>query len=215
MEFYIIEEKAFTSNFAYGEEVEPLNYGDPYYCHTCGKPISMKKWLPPYRVVLEKPVYGDFVYGSFTEMLASEGFINAYKNSNLKGITDFHPVEIVKVKRKKKKDPEPPEYYKVQIVRSNTSIDEKASCFEREFNVGQAYCTVCQTGGVIKSFKGIHIVESTWTGEDVFYATGLPGGIIVTQDFVDFVTSNKFTNIEFIESKKYRPLWAGGPPPEL
>lgn len=210
MDFYIIDKKTFTSSFSVAEKAEPIIYADPDYCNKCKKPMSMKKWLPPYRVILENQIYGDFIYGSFTEMLASEKFMSAYKKSSLKGIADFHLVKIVKIRHKKKNDLKPPQYYKIQIIRTETLIDEKLSSFEREFDFGQTYCETCRIGGVINSFNGIFLIESTWTGEDIFYAKGLPGEIIVTQDFVDFASNCKFTNIDFVKAIKYRPLWAGG-----
>jgi hypothetical protein len=215
MEFYVIENKRFISRYAYAEEVEPIKYGDPDYCNVCGKPLNIKKWLPPYKVVLEKPVFGDFIYGSFSEMLVSERFMNEYKMSGLKGIISFHPVEIVKVKNKKNTHPTPPQYFKIQIIRSETAIDEKASGFKREFSGEDIYCKFCQNGGIIKSFKGIFIKESSWTGEDVFYAKGLSGTIFATQYFADFLMKYGFSNIELIKSKQYWPVWAGGPPPKL
>ena len=210
MEFFIVDKKRFTSNYAFGEEADPVILGEPDYCEICGKPISLRKWLPPHKVILEKPVYGDFVFGGFSEMLVSKRFMQLYKEKKLKGIQSFFPVQIVKIRRKRENSPEPPQYYKIEIKRTNTLIDEKASGLKREFDKGQTFCKICQTGGIIKTFNGIYIQENSWTNEDIFYASGLPGEIIVTQSFVDFVKDNKFTNITFVNSKEYKPLWAGG-----
>ena len=43
-----------------------------------------------------KPVYGDFVFGSFSKFLVSEWFKKKYETSRLTGIVSFEPVEIVK-----------------------------------------------------------------------------------------------------------------------
>ncbi len=142
MDFYVIDKKRFISKFAYADVAEPQNLGAPDYCTSCNTPISLKKWLPPYKVVFEKPVYGDFTYGSYTEMLVSERFMESYNETNLKWILAFYPVEICKVKRKKSKNSEPPPYYKIDIIRTNTLIDQELSQFIREFDDDQSFCKI-------------------------------------------------------------------------
>lgn len=203
MKFYIFENLRFISDFAYGEEVKPINRGEPDYCPVCRSPLSMMKWLPPHRVKLEKPVYGDFVFGTFTEMLVSESFKDVYEKSEIRGITAFHPVEIVKVNRLRPNSPKPPQYYYIEIKRTETKIDEVASHF---FWERKPKCSECRSG-VIKSLNSVFIKSETWTGEDIFYAKGLPGIIIVSQKFVDFVLENGFTNAKFIPSEDYQESW--------
>ena len=51
------------------------------------------------------------------------------------------------------------------------------------------------------------MIPDTWSGEDIFFPTGLSGAIVVSQRFVDFVNSNKLTNINFTPAKQYIPSW--------
>ena len=81
--------------YAYGEQVNQET-GDFEKCDICGSPISMRRWLPPLKVKLSKPVYGDFVFGSISKFLVSECFEKKYETSRLTGIVSFEPVEIVK-----------------------------------------------------------------------------------------------------------------------
>jgi hypothetical protein len=222
MKFYIFDQPRFTSSYAYGEKVEPINLVDEKkdICPGCKRSLDGIRWLPPYRVSLEKPKYADFIYGTFDTMLVSENFKNRYEGSGLRGITAFHPVEIVKIGRLKPDSPPPPKYYYIEIIRTKTRIDEERSQLVRELDEGEDYCKVCRIGGEIKSYRGAYIIESTWTGEDIFFTMSfLPGTIFVTQRFVDFVKENNFTNVNFIPAKGYMfsypaSHWVEMPPEE-
>ena len=64
----------------------------------------MRTWLPPYRVELE--LYGqglgDFVEGPGQYVLISERVAEAFRAEGLTGLLGFHPVEVVRVRRKRK-----------------------------------------------------------------------------------------------------------------
>lgn len=204
MKFFVMNIKRFNdTEFAYGEQVE-LVTGDFEKCVDCGLPIGMRKWLPPLKAKLSKPFYGDFVYGTFTTFLASENFKQKYENACLNGIITFEPVEITKVVGKKTNSPIPPQYYYVTVINSKTRIDEVKSSFIRD---GEVECNTCRIGGTISSYKGIYIDQSTWDGEDIFYPIGLPGTLIVSQRFYEFVVNNNFLNIDLIPANEYEPSW--------
>jgi hypothetical protein len=46
-------------------------------------------------------------------------------------------------------------------------------------------CEECNLDGLIKRFRRVVLVPDTWSGEDVFFARGLPGTIITSQKFYD------------------------------
>ncbi|NMA65480.1 MAG: hypothetical protein GX957_04460, partial [Clostridiaceae bacterium] len=59
----------------------------------------------------------------------------------------------------------------------------------------------------MKSLKGIFFEDNTWSGEDIFFPIGLPGTIVVSERFVDFVRDYGFSNINFIPAEEYIPSW--------
>jgi hypothetical protein len=204
MNFYIINNNLFDdSRYAYGEEMDH-HTGNYEKCNVCGKPISMRKWMPPLKAKLSKPLYGDFVFGTFSNFLTSERFKKGYMNSGLKGIKAFEVVEIIKIGHMNKNSPQPPIYYNVLITISGAKIDEEKSVFVRE---GEIDCDFCRVGGIIKSFKRIIIKEYTWEGYDIFHTTILPGTVIVTQKFYDFVKFNNYTNIDLVPAETYSTPW--------
>ncbi len=204
MSFYVINMHLFDDKkYAYGEQVDQKT-GDFEKCDICGSAISMRKWLPPLKVKLSKPSYGDFVFGTFTTFLVTEDFKREYEISGLTGIVSFESVEIVKVNRNRDSSSKMPTYYYVSIVRSKAVIDEIKSKIKRD---GDIRCNYCRTGGVIKSLKGIFFEDNTWSGEDIFFPIGLPGTIIVSEKFVNFVKHNGFSNVDFIPAEEYIPSW--------
>ena len=79
MNFYILNRNRFNdTEYAFGEPIQ-LKTGDFDKCEVCESPISMRKWLPPLKVKLSKPSYGDFVFGTFATFLASEQFMQKYQ----------------------------------------------------------------------------------------------------------------------------------------
>lgn len=203
MKFYVINNHLFEdTEFAYGEEFnDDFNTGDAERCDKCGAALTSLKWLPPYEVKLSNPVFGDFVFGTIEPFLVSEHFKNEYEKSNLKGIQNFAPVTIKEVNNNRTKE-QPPNYFLVNIRLSETLIDEEKSNLKRE---GKTQCPECRMGGIIKGFKGLYLLESSWNGEDIFYAKGLPGTIFVSERFKNFVEDRNISNIELIEAEKATP----------
>ncbi|MBN1204401.1 MAG: hypothetical protein JXB05_05710, partial [Myxococcaceae bacterium] len=79
----------------------------------------MLTWLPPYRVELELygQELGDFVRGPGSSFLVSERMASAFQAEGLTGLLDFHPAEVLRVRRKRK-GPKPssvPTYFVVNV----------------------------------------------------------------------------------------------------
>jgi hypothetical protein len=200
MKFYIIENHIFDdTKYAYGEQVDVIA-GDFDKCEQCGSPVSMRKWLPPRKFKLSKPSYGDFVFGTFPAFLVSERFRKEYERSGLNGIVNFEDVEVVKIMGKRLNLLQPPRYFNVTIVRSKALIDEEKSKLIRN---EEPQCNFCRTS-IIKSFNGVFLSPNTWGGEDIFYARGLPGTIILSERFREFVLKHNFTNINLVPAEDYK-----------
>lgn len=185
--------------FAYADCVDKET-GDFKKCPVCGGGTSTRKWLPPIKIKLSKPKYGDFIFGAFSTFMCSQRFKKEYELAGLQGIEEFEPVEIVKVNRKKKDAPGPPLYYLASVMISTVRVDEANSYFNWE---SEPTCNACRADGFINGLNGFTIDESTWNNEDLFYAVGLPGTIVVSRRFYDFIKDNGFTNLTLTKTEEY------------
>ena len=66
--------------------------------------MGMLTWLPPYHGVLELygASLGDFVETTGYDFLISERLAEAFRAEGLTGLLGFHPVEVVRVRRRRK-----------------------------------------------------------------------------------------------------------------
>jgi len=190
------------------DTVEPDNLGDPPPCLKCGKTIGMLTWLPPYRAELE--LYGrgpgDFVEGHGYEVLVSERMAKAFRGEGLTGLLGFHPVEVVRVRRKKK-DPKlgtVPSYFVAAPCLGRGAVDEARSHLRRDKLVT---CPECRSTGV-DTIHGFTLEPGTWQGEDVFRPRGLQGDIVVSERFAAFVKRHGLTNMRLIPTEEY--VWDPG-----
>ncbi|HEX5746364.1 MAG TPA: DUF1629 domain-containing protein [Archangium sp.] len=173
----------------------------------------MLAWLPPYRVNLE--LYGqglgDFIAGTGYSVLISERFADAFRAEGLTGLLGFNPVEVVRVKRKRK-GPKPgavPRYFAVTVCFSRAAVDDGRSRVRRLVPVT---CPECRDPGR-DSIHGFTLEPGTWQGEDVFRPRGLQGCILVSERFVEFVKRHGLTNMKLtpIEEYIWDPLRLGPP----
>jgi hypothetical protein len=175
--------------------------GDAPLCSACGKPIGMLPWLPPCRAEIEfwSNRAGDIAFGPGDELLVSNRFAKLYKESELCGLSGFDPVEIVKVKHRRGQVKDIPNYYCVRIARSRTVIDHEASglILKEPWT-----CEECRVG-MMKRTKRVVFEDNSWSGEDVFFARGLPGIIIASEKFRDFFMEKNINNGLLIECSKY------------
>jgi hypothetical protein len=161
-------------------------------CENCGLAVGSLTWLPPYRVELELwgESFADVAFSGASDLLISERFKHIYQTARLQGVKGFEPVEIVKVKfRKRKHKAQPPKYFHVSILRDSARVDDQLSGLERE---EPSTCLECGSSGAVK-YQRISLVEGTWSGLDVFYARGLPGIILVSNRFEESYRINKIT----------------------
>ena len=184
-------------------DVEPKHYGEALRCPSCREFISMIPWLPPHRAELEVwgKAYGDIAFGSGDEELVSERFVNLYRTSGLTGLGVFHEVEITKVIRRggsRLRNP-PPKYYCVTVERSRAAIDIEASGLVLE---EPPTCDVCK-GGLIIRTKRVILEPETWSGEDIFFARGLPGNIITSERFKEFFEKNQINNGILVPAEEF------------
>lgn len=194
-------------------EAEPVNLERAARCPRCDGVIGMKTWLPPYRCELELhgQALGDFVRGPGDQVLISEKMAEAFQAEGLTGLLGFHPVEISRVlKRRRRMEPGAmPRYLVVAPCFGRGAVDEAHSLLRRKEPMT---CPECRYTGM-DSINGFVLEPGTWQGEDVFRPRGIPGCIVVSERFAQFVQRHGFTNIKLIPTEDYiwDPLHLGPP----
>jgi len=63
-------------------------------------------------------------------------------------------------------------------------------------------CTECRATG-IDAIHGFVLEPGTWQGEDIFRPRGLPGDIVVSERFKDFVERHGLTNMVLTPTEYY------------
>jgi hypothetical protein len=213
--FFVLEKDAIGSRYDVDvEKAEPVNREEGVACPRCGDPIGMMKWLPPYRVelFLHGEELGDFIEAPGDDLLVSERFVQAFRAEGLTGLEGFHPVEVVRVRRKRRSlNPfQVPHYLAVtacfgraalDLARSHIRYDEPPKCEECRYTDKRA-------------IYGFALEPGTWQEEDIFRPRGMQGRLVVSERFARFVERHGFTNMVLIPTEKlvWDPLELGPPP---
>ncbi|HEX5752910.1 MAG TPA: hypothetical protein VFZ09_42295 [Archangium sp.] len=188
--------------------------GEAPRCHLCGSFIGMRVWLPPRRgaLMLYREGFGDFVDAGGDDYLVSARFVEAFRAEGLTGLSDFDPVEIVRVRTRRRSAPKlPPPYFHTVPIFGGAAVDEARSRVRRHKPID---CDWCRETNV-PSIHGFTLEQ--WRGEDVFFARGMPGNPIVSERFVRFVERHQLTNMKLLPTEEYTwdPMGLGPPRPEL
>jgi len=205
---------AFGSPYDTSFEREGDVMGEPPRCPHCGDIVGLLTWLPPYtgKLNLHGQDFGDFVKGPGNGLLLSERLVDAFRKEGLTGLSGFHPVEMLRVRRQRRgpKPPVVPRYFYVSPAYGRAVIDAAHSRIRRSEPIS---CTYCRATGV-DAIHGFSLEPGSWQGEDVFRPRGLHGEIVVSERFAQFVTQHGFTNMLLTPTEElvWDPL-ALGPPP--
>lgn len=204
MSYYIVNNNyAYSNNYATGDVKGKLNSGNALKCKKCNKYISKLEWLQPFNIKVNSSKVGDFIFGTFNDLIVSEKFKDLYLKSNLFGISEFLPVNVY-IKNSKVSTL----FYLPKIILENTRIDFKKSNISIINDI--EYCDLCQLGGIeIKYMNGIKFENEDNFKYDIFKSIFV-GKEIVSEKFLQFVESNNLTNLEVIECKNYIPKWILG-----
>lgn len=213
--FFALEADVWGPHDTQFDTVEPVNLGDPPPCPRCNDSLGMLPWLPPYRAELELHGrgLGDFARGPGDEVLVSERMVEAFRSEGLTGLLGLHPVEVLRVRRKRK-GPAPaavPRYFVATPCLGRGAVDEAHSRLRRDKPIT---CPECRSTGV-ETIHGFTLEPGTWQGEDIFRPRGLHSDIVVSERFAQFVQRHGFTNMKLIPTEEY--VWDPGhkgPPPD-
>ncbi|HEX8699183.1 MAG TPA: hypothetical protein VF815_10130 [Myxococcaceae bacterium] len=180
-----------------------LKVGPASLCPQCGDPLTFLTWQPPHQGELELhgQEFGDLVDGPSGGLLVTERFAEAFKAEGLTGLSGFHPVKVLRVKRKRRgsKPPPPPPYVFVMPAHGLPALDMERS----RLWIGKPMkCIWCRYTG-IDAIDGLALELATWSGEDVFRPRGLWGRIIVTERFMRFAERYAVSHMTFVPIEKY------------
>jgi len=203
--FFVLEEGTHGSRYDVAvDTVEPINRADAPRCPRCGAFVGLLKWLPPHRVELKLhgEELGDFIKKSAYDLLLSERFVDAFRAEALTGLDDFHPVEVVQVRRMKKRPCQPltiPSYSVASTCFGRAAVD---LMLNRARTTKPITCLECRST-TINAIHGVILEPGTWQGEDIFRPRGLPGTLVVSERFKDFVERHRLTNIRLTPAEQY------------
>ena len=177
--------------------------GDAPRCEVCGRYIALRPLLPPVRVELDGwgSVWGDVAFGPGDQVLISDRCKRAVAQAGLNGFARLDPVVIEKVRRHRSSiGGSPPVYWLASVARSRAILDENASGLERDDG---AVCSECSLGGVIKRLRRIVLRPGTGSGEDVFFARGLPGTILTSERFKSLCETAGLANCSLVDAETF------------
>ncbi len=206
--FFVLEDDLFGPHDTKFDKGEPVNRGDAPSCPQCGATIGMLTWISPYRgeLILHGGQPGDFVESTGYDFLISERMAEAFRAEGLTGLLGFHPVELVRVRRRRKGSTHGamPCYFAVTACFGRGAINEARSLIRRGKPIT---CTECRSTGV-DTIHGFSLEPGTWQGEDIFRPRGLQGDLVVSERFAEFVKRHGFTNMKLTPTEQY--IWDPG-----
>lgn len=204
MKFFVIQ-KPKDNRVVAATDFEPVDgskTGKAPRCHVCGKYTGMLPLIPPVIVELETwtPNFGDIAWGPSDELLFSERLFKKCLAFNICGLFDVGPVTVAKIKSHKKTSNLSPLYHCARPRQSKAAIDDVHSGIER---TEPWTCGECRVGGIIKRVRRIILEANSWSNEDIFFARGLPGIVLISERFRDFFLEEKITNCQMIPAEKF------------
>lgn len=191
MKFYTLSLEVGTTAYAEFKLQNKPNRSDPPKCEDCGEELSQLLRMPPHKYRWKKGVAGDLLSDGMVFAL-SERFRTCFKESELTGLSFSE--ESIELKGSDSN------YYMAHPQVTRTLLDEASSGVVINNLRG---CEKCRVMSITK-IERIVINEETWPGCDIFFMGNLFSEIVLTQRFVDFVTSNNFTNFQFVDQDEFQ-----------
>lgn len=203
MQFYVLRQLPFLDDGAPMTSVcrmMPDVLGDARQCPNCGLFVSSLQWLPPYyaEVVARGRAFGDVAFEAVDSLLVSNRFRMAWLDAHLVGIDEFSPIDRIRVRPARLKK-NVPTYFYIAPRLFDVQIDLDHSLIEYS---GPVTCFKCKGGG-LESIRGFSLDLSTWQGEDMFLAWGLPGVTIVSDRVRELRDNHGLTNVNLIPTENY------------
>lgn len=198
--FYKGSEQPFHTYF-YNEEKAPVD--DAIRCEICGSARTLLRVVPPWKVTLEcdDRGFGDIVFGSQEGFIASERFRSLWELEKLSGIESFEPIEVLKIKRRRKFSGDPPPYFHASIVATDATIDEELS----EVNwMRPPTCKECRNG-IVNGWNRVIFKPETLVPFDLFHPRWPRSLTVASEHFKEFVERHGITNSRLIPCEEHVP----------
>ncbi len=203
MRFYVLENPRGNQTDAITDcYLVDARYGDAPTCPVCKGFIGSRANVPPFRVELDlwNRSFGDVVFGAGDAFLVSENLKRGFQSDGLLGISKFTPVDIVKAKFRRGTPKEPvPKYFLVLPDQSKADLDDQASGMVRGESLD---CPECRGASIVRHDRVV-MKPGTWSGEDVFFARGLPATVIVSERFKRMCDQYGLKNCLLIDADRY------------
>ncbi len=192
MTFYTIKQSDDHSALTYAYEYKAV-MGDAESCEFCGACISLLTWQPPFRVELEMigREFSDIIFDIGNGLLLSERTVHLCRDNRLTGLKEIHPVEVVKVRSRWRKRPEPPRYFYAPIQRGPARVDVAASGIVW---LAPPACQHCLGANKMR-WQRVQLEPNTWGGEDIFAPIGLSGTMIISPRFKQICQQHELKNV--------------------
>ncbi len=154
--------------------------GEAPRCPVCGRFIAMRPLLSPVAVEIETwgTMYGDIAFGPSNEILMAERLCTFFFTKGFTGLVDIGRAEVVECRKHKQISAPQPLYRCCRPITGKAAVDDAKSKLVRD---KPSDCLECRLGGIIKSMDRLVLEAGTWSGEDIFFARGLPGTRIVSE----------------------------------
>lgn len=179
------------------------NLGPAPRCPRCGETVGSLTWQPPYQGELELhgTSFGDLLKGPCGGLLVTERLARDFTAEGLTGLGGFHPVELTRVRRKRRgaQAAPPPHYVFVTPAYGRPALDMQRSSIRSK---RPAECVECRYTSP-DAIDGLVLETGTWSGEDVFRPRGLWGVILVSERFRRFAGRYDLDHMTLVPSEEY------------
>lgn len=179
------------------------NVGPALRCPQCGETVGMLTWEPPFQgeVELYGKDFGDLMQEPSGGLLVTERFAEDFKAEGLTGLSGFQPVEILRVRRKRRgpKPGPPPRYLYVLPTYGQPALDMNRSHILIHKPMRCTWCRAIGPGAI----DGLALETGTWNGEDMFRPRGLWGVLMVSERFMRFADKHALSHFTWIPIDKY------------
>lgn len=188
---YTLDDKYYCkTDLPYTTAIEPT-YGDTMKCPVCGAPLTMRCWLPPWKVSITGSRYPDYIpFFAGHGLVITQRVKDIYTENALTGISSFNPLEVVNA------EPSCPQYYDAIVDFQEADINYRKSKFKSHRTKHR--CALCNPKGIFwQSIKGLVFQKGFEPKSDVFHIYGYGHGVFFSEKFVQ-VFEKEIPDFKFV-----------------
>jgi hypothetical protein len=183
-------------------QAEGSALGKAPVCSKCSKYTGMIPLASPARleITMGGKKWLDLAEGSADQVLVSRSLLDFMKRQSMAGLYDCLEVTFESIRCKRAHLSVMPNYVLCSVARSRAAVDYERSIIDRQSG---DVCPECRLGPVIDYIGPFELETNTWSGEDLFYARGLPGTLIATERFLE-ASQEQFQLPPFVRLAEHR-----------